>query len=64
MSGLKEPEELVDEYTRKELNKIAEDIGIESPWSFQNKLSLAKEIVKVKKAEKHVKKPIGLYIED
>ncbi|MFO7792719.1 MAG: hypothetical protein R6W73_07055 [Candidatus Saliniplasma sp.] len=61
---MKEPEELVDKYTRKELNKIAEDVGIESPWSFKNKLSLAEEIVRVKKAKKHVKKPIGLYIEE
>ncbi|MFW5904482.1 MAG: hypothetical protein ACOCTK_03340 [Candidatus Saliniplasma sp.] len=64
MSGLKEPEELVEEYTRKELNHIARKVGIDSPSSFKNKLSLAKEIVRVKKAKKYAKKPIGLYIED
>jgi len=64
VSGLKEPEELVDENTRDELNKIAKEAGIEKPTSYKNKLSLAEEIVRAKKAKKYAKKPIGLYIED
>ncbi len=64
MSGLKEPEELVDENTRDELNKIAKEAGIKNPSSYKNKLSLAEEIVRSKKAKKYAKKPIGLYIED
>ncbi|MGM0405830.1 MAG: hypothetical protein ACQEQM_06795 [Thermoplasmatota archaeon] len=64
MSGLKKPEELVDEYTRDELDKIAKKAGIDNPTTFKNKLSLAEEIVRVEKAKKYAKKPIGLYIED
>ncbi len=56
-------EELVDENTRKELNKIASKEGIKDPESLPRKKAVAREIVKAKRAKEHVKKPIGLSFE-
>lgn len=57
-------EELVDKYTRKELNEIAEDEGVKSPKSLPNKKAVAEKIVKAREASKYAKKPIGLYIKE
>lgn len=60
---MEDSEELVERYTRKELNEIAEEMGIKNPESLPKKLSVAKEIVKAEKTKKYIKKPIGLYLE-
>lgn len=57
-------EELVEEHTRKELNKIALEEGIKEPEDFPRKMAVAKEIVRARKAKEHVKKPTGLYISE
>lgn len=60
-------EELVENNTRKELNKISKEEGIEEPENrskFPKKMALAKEIVRSRKADKYAKKPTGLYIGD
>ena len=61
---MEDPEELVDKFTRKELNKIAKEEGVENPEALPRKLAVAKEIVKARKTKEHIKKPVGLYIED
>jgi len=57
-------DELVDKYTRKELNEIAEEEGVKSPKSLPNKEAVAEKIVKAREADKYTKKPVGLYIKD
>ncbi len=58
-----EVEKLVEENTRKELNDIALEEGIQDPQSFPRKKAIAREIVKARRAKEHVKKPSGLYID-
>lgn len=60
----KKAKELVENNTRKELNLIAKEEGIERPKRFPKKMAVAKEILKNRKIKKHSKKPTGLYIED
>ncbi len=58
-----EAEELVYQHTRKELDKIAREENIKNPKEYPNKMAVAKEIVKAKKAKEYVKEPTGLYFE-
>lgn len=57
---MEEPEELVEKHTRKELDQIAEDMGIKDPSSLPRKLAVAKAIIDKKKAEEYGNKPVGL----
>ncbi|MFP4050890.1 MAG: hypothetical protein ACLFVB_04025 [Thermoplasmata archaeon] len=61
MEDIKDPEQLVEEYKRVELNKMAKKVGIDKPGKFPRKTDVAKEIVRAKKARKYAKKPTGLY---
>lgn len=61
MEDIKDPEELVEEYKRVELNKMAKNVGIDKPEKFPRKMDVAKEIARAKKARKYAKKPTGLY---
>lgn len=59
-----EPEELVEKHTRKELDRIAREEGIDNPEGLPRKLAVAKKIVEKRRTDDYVKKPTGLYIED
>lgn len=61
---MEEVEELVNEFTRKELNRIALNEGVMEAESLPNKKAVASEIIKARKTKKYVKKPIGLYLEE
>ena len=61
MEDIKEPEELVEEYKRVELNKLAKKVGIENPEKYPRKMDVAKEISRAMKARKYAKRPTGLY---
>ncbi|GEM_PF-2852409 len=54
---------LVENNTRKELNDLAREKGIEEPEEYPRKMALAKEIVRVLKAKEYMKRPTGLYFE-
>lgn len=57
-------QEMVYENTRKELNEIAREEGIEDPEELPRKMAVAKEILKARKVDEYVKKPTGLYIDE
>ena len=63
MEDIKDPEELVEEYKRVELNKMAKKVGIENPEKYPRKMDVAREISRAKKARKYAKRPTGLYFE-
>ncbi len=56
-------EELVNKYTRDELNRIAVNEHITDPESLPNKKTVALEIVKARKTKKYMRKPVGLYVD-
>ncbi len=55
-------EELVNKYTREELDRIAVNEHISDPDKLPNKKTVALEIVKARKTKKYMKKPAGLYL--
>ena len=57
-------QELVDDNTRKELNRMAREEDIKNPEELPRKMAVAKEILRARKAKEYVDKPTGLYIEE
>ncbi|MEF8833126.1 MAG: hypothetical protein V5A66_06395 [Candidatus Thermoplasmatota archaeon] len=57
-------QEMVYENTRKELNEIAREEGIDDPEELPRKMAVAKEILRARKVDEYVKKPTGLYIDE
>ncbi len=55
-------QELVERYTRNELNLMAAREGIGNPEGLSNKTRVAQEIVMARKASKYSKRPPGLYM--
>ncbi len=58
-----EAEELINQNTRKELNKLAQKEGIKDPEDLPRKKAVAMEIVRARKAKEYVRRPTGLYFE-
>ena len=55
-------QELVERYTRNELNLMAAREGVSDPEGLPNKTRVAQEIVRARKASKYSKRPPGLYM--
>lgn len=58
---MEEVDELVDNHTREELDRIALNEGITNAESLPNKTAVAASIVKARKTKKYTREPVGLY---
>ncbi len=55
-------DELVEKYTREDLNRLALNLGVTGPEKLPNKKTVALEIVKARKTREYIRKPVGLYL--